>query len=173
MKREITGDHRLQPLGKFSKTHGYSGMMILACEDALDDAAEELKELFVMIDGLPVPFPVEELLLQGGKTAHVKLEFVCSPDDAAELTGCEVYADLPRRTRKASPDTEQYAGFSVRDMRHGDVGAVVRTDNYNGNTVMQVDRDGKEMLFSLSPELIADVDETNRILYINAPDGYF
>jgi len=169
MKRDI------YPLGKISKTHGYSGTVVLVSDQFLDDDLECLKELFVVIDGLQVPFPVEEFTLRTDSSAHMRLEFVDNPNDAQRLVGCEVYATFVPRKKKpqANDGLKQWIDFEVCDSKYGKVGIIRKIEDYKGNIVMQVMDGDKETLISLYPELVTNIDHHQKILHIAAPDGYF
>ena len=167
----MTGN--LYPLGKIVKTHGYKGTVVLVSDQPLDDDVEHLKEVFVVIDGLQVPFPVEELLLLTDTSAHVQLEFVDSQKKALELVGCHVYATIDVCTSEIETDLEQWTGFTVFDTRFGKIGAIRKIEDYKGNIVMQVMDGKRETLISLYPEMITQVDQNAKIIQITAPDGYF
>ena len=160
-------------LGKISKTHGYNGTVVLISEQTLDDELENLHEIFVMIDGLPVPFPVEELELRTDTSAHLKLEFINSQNEALELTGCEVYAEVAPQEPDTEAGLEQWIGFTVIDAAYGNVGVIRQIEDYKGNIVLQIMDGTKETLISLFPELVTHIDQKERILHIQAPDGYF
>ena len=175
---DLTDLHRfirtLHPLGKITKTHGYNGAVVLVSERRLgDDLEEHLDEVFVVIDGLQVPFPVEEFVLLTDTSARLQLEFVGNRDEALKLTGCEVFAAVGLDEQKPEAEgLEQWTGFTVYDSKYGKIGVIQEIEDYNGNLVMQID--GKmEILISLYPELVTRVDHDEKNLYITAPDGYF
>ena len=163
----------LHLLGKITKTHGYSGTVVLVSGQTLDDDLEGLNEVFVMIDGLQVPFPVEELTLMTDTSARVKLEFVNNQDEAAKLSGCEVYAAVIPCEQEIEAGLEQWIGFAVHDTGYGKIGVIQEIEDYNGNMVMQVMNGDKEILISLYPELVVNIDNHAKVLHITAPDGYF
>lgn len=163
----------LYPLGRISKTHGYNGTFVLIADQLLDDNLENLSEIFVMIDGLIVPFPVEELVLTGDTQAHVKLEFVNDQNEASGLVGCEVYTDITYHAPEIETGLEQWIGFTVHDTAYGNIGTIGQIEDYNGNIVLQVMDGDKETLISLFPELVTKIDDDLKILYITAPEGYF
>ena len=167
----MTGD--LYPLGRITKTHGYNGTVVLVSDQPLDDDVEQLDEIFVVIDGLPVPFPVEDLVLLTGTSAHVQVEFVNDRDEALELVGCEVYAAIPACTQELETECELWTGFTVHDTKFGKIGVLKQIEDYNGNMVMQVMDGDKETLISLFPEMITHIDQNEKLLLITAPEGYF
>ena len=160
-------------LGKISKTHGYNGTVVLVSERKLDDELENLQEIFVMIDGLPVPFPVEALELRTDTSAFLKLEFVDNPNEALELIDCEAYTKIAPTEPSTEAGWEQWIGFTVNDVAYGNVGLIHKVDDYKGNVVIQVMDGNKETLISLYPELVTHIDHTAKTLHIQAPDGYF
>ncbi|MDR0713138.1 MAG: hypothetical protein LBF89_02620 [Bacteroidales bacterium] len=159
----------MQYIGKFVKTHGFTGVLLLAAEQAADVAPEHLREVFVVVDGLKVPFPVEIFTLRTENSALVKLEFVNSADEAAELTGCDVFAEV--KFRQQESEEKQWTGFAVHDAVYGRIGVIARMENFNGNRVMQIINGEKENLIPFHPELITEVDRKGKILYIHAPEG--
>ncbi|MDR1197510.1 MAG: hypothetical protein LBK94_00660 [Prevotellaceae bacterium] len=163
----------LHPLGRIAKTHGYNGTVVLVSEQVLDDDLESLEEVFVVIDGLQVPFPVEELTLQTDTSAHLKLELVGNQNEALELVGCELYAEVIPCERETGTGPEQWIGFTVNDAVHGKIGVIREIKDYKGNIVLQVMDGDQETLISLYPELVTGLDSDAKILYIAAPDGYF
>ena len=166
-------EYKLYPLGKIIKTHGYNGVLVLVSDSCLDDKSENLNEVFLVIDGLHVPFPVRELVLISDTLAHVKLEFADDQNEAIKLVGCGVYVDKPLCRRKIQSELERWVGFTVNDSIYGKVGVVKKVENYRGNVVMQVMDGKKEILISMYPELVTSIDEIAKKLFISAPNGYF
>ena len=163
----------LHQLGRITKTHGYNGTVVLVSDRPLDDDVERLKEVFVVIDGLYVPFPVKELALLTDTSAHLQLEFVDSQKEALELTGCDVYAANNVLLPKIEPEHEKWTGYTVHDTQFGKIGVIRKIEDYRGNIVMQVMDGKKETLISLYPELITRIDHNEKIFQITAPTGYF
>ena len=160
-------------LGKISKTHGYNGTVVLISDQSLDDESEQLKEIFVLIDGLQVPFPVKELALLTDTSAHIRLEFVDNQKEALRLVGCEVFAAVAPCKKKTEAGLEQWIDFAVHDTKYGKVGIITNIENYKSNTVMQVMDGDTEILISLYPGLVTNIDHQAKILHITAPEGYF
>ena len=171
----------LYPLGKISKTHGYSGVLFLVSDNYLDDDLEAgLNEIFLLIDGLYVPFPIIEFTLRTDTSALIRLEFVNNQTDASKLIGSEVFTTLkctggacPRPGAFPRNEFELWIGFTVHETKHGKVGVIQKIEDYKGNIVIHIIDGDKETLISFFPELVTLTDDNEKILYINAPDGYF
>jgi len=166
-------DQILHPLGKITKRHGYNGTVVLVSNQPLNDEIECLEEVFVVIDGLQVPFPVEEFALLTDTSAHVQLEFVSNQEEALKLVGCEMYAAIVPHKQQPEEGWKQWIGFTVNDTKYGKIGIIQEIENYKGNIVWQVMDGGRETLISLYPELITNIDHDAKILHITAPEGYF
>jgi len=163
----------LYPLGKIVKTHGYKGSVVLVSDKPFDDDVEDLEEMFVKIDGLQVPFPVEALELFTDTSAIVQLEFVSSQNEALKLIGNETYSKIQRFKDSKIQLIEQWIGYVVNDSRYGKIGDIRTIENYNGNIVIQVINGNRETLISLNPEIINNIDHDAKIINITVPDGYF
>ena len=165
--------HTLYPSGKITKTHGYNGTVAMVANGLFDEESENLEEVFVRIDGLFVPFPVEEFVLITDTLAHVKLEFVDSQNEAQKIVGCYAYTVIAPCNAEKQTELEKWIGHTVIDSNYGNFGVIRKMEDYKGNIVMQVIDGQKETLISMYPELVTSIDETAKILYITAPDGYF
>jgi len=166
-------DQILHPLGRITRRHGYNGTVFLVSDHPFDDELERLEEVFVIIDGLQVPFPVEKFVLLTDTSAHVQLEFVSTREEALILVDCEMYAAIVPRKQEPEAECDQWIGFAVHDTEYGKIGIIQKIENYQGNMVMQIMDGDKEILISLYPELVTGIDHDEKLLHITAPDGYF
>ena len=162
----------LYHVGKISKTHGYNGTLVIVADKPFGACMDELEELFLLIDGIMTPFPIEEFVTLTNTSAHVRLEFADSQNEALKLVGSCVYATVSL----CEPDEAEYKrwiGYSVRDAKYGEAGIIREIEDYSGNVVMQIVDGKKETLISMYPGLITGIDEKSKIICITAPDGYF
>ena len=166
-------ERNLHPLGRISKTHGFHGTVLLVSDLPLDSDIEQLEEIFIVVDGLQVPFPVKEIELLSDTSAFVHLEFVDNQKEALELIGCEAFVSSVICKNKPETGWETWIGCTVHDSVYGKIGVVQKIDDYKGNIVMQVTDGNKETLISLYPELITRIDHEEKIIQIAAPEGYF
>ena len=160
-------------IGRITKTHGYAGTVVLVSDRLLDNDLESLDEVFILIDGLRVPFPVIQFVLITDTLAHVQLEFVCDQNEAQKLVGCELFSAAIPVEQETEAGLEQWIGFAVHDSKYGNIGFIREIEDYNGNIVIHIVNGGKETLISLFPELVTGIDDDTKTLYITAPEGYF
>ena len=80
----------LYEIGTLGKPHGVKGEIAFRFSDDVFDRADA-DYLFVEVDGLPVPFFIEEYRFKSDSLALMKFSGVDTADDAQELNGCRDY----------------------------------------------------------------------------------
>ena len=59
----------------------------------------------------------------------------------------------------------------VIDTSAGDLGVITEINDYSGNLVLTIEKNGTELLVPLHEELVEQIDEQNRILTLKLPEG--
>ena len=77
-------------IGKIGKPHGVKGEVSFLFDDDVFDRTEA-DYLVLCIDGILVPFFIDEYRFHGNASALVKFADIDTQEAARELTGCEVY----------------------------------------------------------------------------------
>ncbi len=161
-------EEEVYQIGKLGKTHGVKGEVSFLFDDDVFDRVDA-NYLILKIDGLLVPFFIEEYRFRSDANAIMKFEDIDTQEQARELTGCEVY--FPRELADGD-DTITWAtivGFDLIDNASGkSVGRIASIDDTTLNILFELE-DGK--LIPASEELITDVDKKNKTITINIPDG--
>lgn len=157
-------------IGRLGKTHGVNGEITFQFDDDIFDTTDG-EYLILEIDGILVPFFMEEYRFKSDEVALVKFEDINTQGRAAELTGCEVF--YPRISADASEGGElsyaQLVGFTLVDAKtEKAVGVIDYIDDQTDNIMFELE-DG--MLIPASEELIADVDVEKRTISMNLPEG--
>lgn len=159
-------------IGCLGKPHGVKGEIAFSFEDDVFDR-QDADFVFVMIDGLLVPFFFEEYRFSSDVVALVKFEGVETLEQAAGLTGCGVY--FLRDASDDDADTVSKAelyGFKLVDASTGSVvGEVTALDDSTANPLFVVDTPNGEMLIPASHELIKAIDKKNLTITVDIPEG--
>jgi 16S rRNA processing protein RimM len=125
------------------------------------------------IDGIFVPFFIEEYRFRSETTALIKLEGIDTEQQARRMTNTEVY--FPAHHAEAQSAEELtwnvFVGYRMEEVHHGYLGDVTDMDTTTINTLFVVDRQGEELLIPAREEFITDVDARHRILTVNLPEG--
>ncbi len=160
-------------IGKFTRTHGVQGEMALSFTDDVFDRVD-CPYLVCSMDGILVPFFIEEYRFKSDSVALIKFERIDTNEAAAIFTNKEVY--FPKSYAEQAEDGEYswqyFIGFDTEDSQYGHLGQLVDVDESTINTLFVVERpDGKELLIPAQEAFINDIDHAERIIKFNLPDG--
>lgn len=162
-------EEEVYKIGRLGKTHGVKGEISFLFDDDVFDRVDA-DYLVLMVDGILVPFFMEEYRFRSDTTAIVKFEDIDTQERARELTGVDVY--FPRALADSDDDTITWAsivGFEIIDNNSGkSVGRIANIDDTTLNILFCLE-DGT--LIPASEDLITDIDKENRTITINIPDG--
>ena len=113
-------------IGLFNKPHGIHGELQFTFTDDIFDRVD-CDYLICLLDGIFVPFFIEEYRFRSDSTALVKLEGVDSAERARMFTNIEVY--FPVKHAEEAEDGELswnfFIGFQMEDIHHGLLGEVI------------------------------------------------
>ena len=157
-------------IGKLSKPHGIKGEISLMFQDDVFDRVEA-EYLVLGIDGILVPFFMEEYRFRSDELALVKFEDIDSQERAAELTGCEVF--FPRALAELDDNEElsyaQIVGFEIVDDNLGkSVGVIASVDNSTDNVLFELENGG---LIPVADDWIKNIDGNKRQIVMTLPEG--
>lgn len=156
-------------IGRIGKAHGVKGEVSFNFDDDVFDRVDA-EYLILEVDGILVPFFMEEYRFRSDSTALVKFEDIDTQDRARELTNCDVY--FPRDLADDEEEVLTYSflvGFDIVDATTGKkVGTIASVDESTLNILFELE-DG--MLIPASEELITDIDKDNKTITIALPEG--
>ena len=162
-------EEEVYKIGKLGKTHGVKGEISFLFDDDVFDRVDA-DYLVLMIDGILVPFFMEEYRFRSDTTAIVKFEGIDTQERARELTGCDVW--FPRALADSDDDTITWAaivGFDIIDANSGQpVGRIASVDDTTLNILFCLE-DGR--LIPASEDLITGINKENKQITINIPEG--
>ena len=160
-------------LGYVAKLHGFKGEVSLFLDVTDHTEYEGLKQLYIDVNGFLTPFFIKSLTIRPKSVITVRFEGVDTENDALALVRNSLYlplSELPELTGKQFYDHE-VVGFTVVDVSYGEVGQILQIIDLPVNPLIQVDSKGREVLIPFVKDLIQEVDRTNRILKVKAPEG--
>ena len=148
------------------------GYLTLFFDDYVFDRVEA-EYLVLCVDGILVPFYMDDWRFKTGETALVKFTDIDTKEAASELTGCEVFFPKHLSDREEDDLTwDEIKGFEVVDANHGNIGNVVSIDESTVNVIMEVETaKGNIILVPANENLIKEVDPENRRIVVDLPDG--
>lgn len=159
-------------IGKIGKPHGVKGELTLFFDDDVFDRVEA-EYLVLCVDGILVPFYMDDWRFKTGETALVKFADIDTKEAASELTGCDVFFPKHLSDRGENELTwDEIKGFDIVDTSHGNIGKVADIDESTVNVIMEVETSkGNIVLVPANENLIKEVDPENRRIVVDLPEG--
>lgn len=159
-------------IGQINKPHGIHGEMSFTFTDDAFDRAD-CDYIVLLLDGIFVPFFIEEYRFRSDSTALIKLEGINTAEKARQLTNIEVYFPVGHAgiENGSNVSLDFFKGFRVMDVQFGNLGEITDIDDSTENILFIVDFKGNELLIPAREEFIVEVDQMHRTLTMNLPEG--
>ena len=142
-------------IGRLGKPHGVRGELSFQFEDDIFDRVDA-DYLILDIDGILVPFFIEEYRFRSNEICLLKLCDIDTEERARELTGCDVF--FPRALAQEEDGGASWAeiiGFKVIDEATGNiVGTIQAVDDSTINVLFTIATPQGEVLLPASDDLI-------------------
>ncbi|MBQ6378212.1 MAG: 16S rRNA processing protein RimM [Prevotella sp.] len=156
-------------IGRLGKAHGIKGEVSFLFDDDVFDRVDA-DYLVLDIDGILVPFFIEEYRFKSDANALVKFDGIDTMERARELTGCDVY--FPRELSDEDSEHVSWAeiiGYELVDAETGTtIGTIASVDDTTINTLFELE-DGR--LIPASEELIQNIDTKKHQIRTKLPEG--
>jgi len=162
-----------EKIGFFRKTHGVRGELVLEFEEQYEYSVEEAERFFVEIEGLLVPFFIsdEGLRFRSAKSAIVKFDWVDNDVYAKRLVGQSVWLYKSEIVDTPQEDSVSFKGFLLLDNSIGEIGKIEAVEDYSGNIVLTVNYQDGEVLIPFHEEMLVELNEEQKTMILNLPDG--
>lgn len=157
----------MQRIGQVLKSNGRDGELLVGFTGIAPEEIDLEEPVFIEFDGLPVPFYFESFSQRGNTRALVRLTGVHNLTDADELAGAVLYAE----DDLYEDEDEDLTGWTVLDADGTKVGTVSAHEDIPGNPCIWVETGHGESLLPLREELVLEVDETEKTLRMEIPEG--
>lgn len=160
-------------IGTLTKTHGIGGELNFVFTDDVFDRADA-EYLICRMDGILVPFFMEEYRFRNDNTVLVKFEGIDNEEQARRMTGVDVFFPKALTTEPSEDEYtwNYFTGFSVTDEQHGPIGYIESVDDSTVNVLFEIrGTDNSEILLPAHEEFITAVDHRKRVLTVRIPDG--
>jgi 16S rRNA processing protein RimM len=134
-----------------------------------------MESVFVEIDGLLVPFFLNEFRPSSSESVIVTIDDILSENKAKFLIQRDVFVrpDRIRRKRKPVNDLPDLKGYEVNDEEKGYIGIAGEIEDIANNPLLHATDGDKKFLIPLHQDIVLDIDDKNRVIRIKAPEGLF
>lgn len=162
-----------EKIGFFRKTHGVHGEVVLEYEEHYEYSVEEAERFFIELDGLLVPFFIEDegLRFRSAKSVIVNFEEVKTEAYAKRLIGQTAWLYKTEIVDEPEEHADLLLGFTLIDEQRGVIGPIEDMDDFAGNIVLNVNFKGQELLVPYNEEMLVELDEMKKEITLKLPDG--
>lgn len=155
-------------IGRLGKSHGIKGEVSFHFEDDIFDRVDA-DYLVLEIDGILVPFFMEEYRFRSDSLALVKFCDIDTQERVSELTGCDVYFPRALAEEDDAPTLSMFVGFNlVQADNNRKVGTIASIDDSTANILFELE-DGR--LIPATDDLITDINTKDRTIKMEIPEG--
>lgn len=164
-------------IARIIKAHGHRGEMAV---ELLRPWPHGLKWVWLTLDGIPVPWHIDEVRPRGSASVLLTLRGIGTLEQASALAGHDLSAD-DEVLRQLTPDDEDtddgmymadLVGYTLRDSDGTAVGVIDDWDDSTANVLLHVLRpDASIVTVPLADDLVRDLDTDARSLTLDIPEG--
>lgn len=161
-------------IGKITKAHGLKGEINFQFTDDVWDTIES-QYLICEVDGILVPFFMEEYRFRSDSTALVKFEDLDTADAVQFLVNSDVYFEKKYQEELDEDEVSlnYFIGFTMLDGDTGkQIGEIVDIDDNTENWLFIVENDkGEEIMIPAHEEFIAEIKQEEKEMVMDLPLG--
>lgn len=161
-------------IGKLTKAHGLNGEINFQFTDDVWDRIES-DYLICEVDGILVPFFLEEYRFRSDSTALVKFEDLDSADAVRFLINSDVYLEKQHQEELGEDEVSlnYFIGFKMIDGDdNNEIGTIIDIDDNTENWLFIVERtNGEEVMVPAHEEFIAEIKQDEKIMVMDLPLG--
>ena len=197
----MAGYDNLQQVAQVLKSNGTDGELVMGFREIAPEDINLNEPVFIVFDGLPVPFFIESFTKRGNSKALVRLTDICSMEDVEEIAGKAVYIEednLPEMSLEEDgyaaligwtllmPEIPDQVGDDVEtvgeDMEEDtslpaltgnlyEVGEITDFIDIPNNPCIEVETESGAVMIPLHEDLILSVDPENLEIVMQVPAG--
>jgi len=163
---------QLTEIGTIQRTHGVNGEVQIAWTNDFDPDEHKIESVFLLIEGIPIPFFIKSLRSKGRDASLINFDEVETMADANDLVGLRIFAEIKRKAKSDEVYLEDLVGYTIITNLGVKMGEIDGIHDYSGNLVFQVKNSaGNEVLIPATPDFILELDEDSKTLIMELPEG--
>ncbi len=181
----MAGYDNLQQVAQVLKSNGTDGELVMGFREIAPEDINLKEPVFIVFDGLPVPFFIESFTKRGNSKALVRLTDISSMEDVEEISGKAVYIEednLPEMSLEEDEDgyaaligwmllTVDGEGPTDYETELIEVGEITDFIDIPNNPCLEVETENGAVMIPLHEDLILSVDPEYQELVMQIPAG--
>ncbi|MBQ8809312.1 MAG: hypothetical protein IJZ69_03150 [Bacteroidales bacterium] len=190
----MAGYDNLQQVAQVLKSNGTDGEFVMGFREIAPEDINLNEPVFIVFDGLPVPFFIESFTKRGNSKALVRLTDICSMEDVEEITGKAVYIEednlpemsleedgyaaligwtllMPEIPDQVGEDMEEDTSLPALTGNIYEVGEITDFIDIPNNPCIEVETESGAVMIPLHEDLILSVDPEYQEIIMQIPAG--
>ena len=162
-------------IGHFAKPHGVRGEISLVTSFDLFDTEDE-SYVFCELDGILVPFFIEEYRYKSDSVVLLKLENLDSEDDVKLFANKEVFCPkdwLDNEAIDSGITWDNFIGYKIYDTKRGYLGEISEVDDTTLNVLFQITNGEQSLLLPAVEDFIIKLEHDKKSITMSVPQGLF
>ena len=161
-------------IGQFNKPHALHGEISFTFTDDIFDRTE-CEYIVCNIDGIFVPFFIEEYRFKSNTTGLIKLIGIDSAEKAKEFTNLDIY--FPKSYINEETETisskDYFLDYKVFTQEKLYLGKIIEIDDSTANVlfIIEPDDNDENILIPAVDEFVVKIDNNKKEIYLNLPEG--
>ena len=174
----MAGYDNLQQVAQVLKSNGTDGELVLGFREIAPEDINLQEPVFIVFDGLPVPFYIESFTKRGNTKALVRLTGIGSMEDVEEITGKAVYIEEDQLPEMSLED-DGYAALvgwmlltpAENEEALIEVGEITDFLDIPKNPCIEVETENGAVMIPLHEDFILSVDPEYQEIIMQIPAG--
>ena len=180
----MAGYDNLQQIAQVLKSNGTDGELVMGFREIAPEDINLQEPVFIIFDGLPVPFYIESFTKRGNTKALVRLTDIRSMEDVEEIAGKAVYIEAEEMP-ELTLEEDGYAalvGWTVLtheipdqvgddDMALIEVGEITDFLDIPNNPCIEVETENGAVMLPLHEDFILGLDPEYQEIIMQIPEG--
>ena len=174
----MAGYDNLQQVAQVLKSNGTDGELVMGFREIAPEDINLKEPVFIVFDGLPVPFYIESFSKRGNTKALVRLTGIGSMEDVEEITGKAVYIEEDQLPEMSLEDDGYAAlvGWMLLTPAEDEealieVGEITDFLDIPKNPCIEVETENGAVMIPLHEDFILSVDPEYQEIIMQIPAG--
>jgi 16S rRNA processing protein RimM len=157
--------------GDILKTFGEHGELIVKLSNQISSEINLQEPIFILIDGLSVPFYFKVFDMRANSRAMIVLENIETEKLAKKFVGMQMLLPHKKQIGKRDFNLNDLVGFNAIDTSKGNLGQISEFLDYPNNPCFQIIHNGKEIMIPVNEDFIESIDMKSKTIKFNLPEG--
>ena len=174
----MAGYDNLQQVAQVLKSNGTDGELVMGFREIAPEDINLKEPVFIVFDGLPVPFYIESFTKRGNTKALIRLTGIGSMEDVEEITGKAVYIEEDQLPEMSLEDDGYAAlvGWMLLTPAEDEealieVGEITDFLDIPKNPCIEVETENGAVMIPLHEDFILSVDPEYQEIIMQIPAG--